>query len=215
MTRDFGQKGAYIDAISAIDIALWDLAGKALGRPIAELLGGAFRSGIHAYATGCYYRGEDHLDYRKNLPALAKEAESYARAGFGIVKGKIGLLPIEQDIERLAAIRKAVGPDVKILIDANHAYNSGPLSDSAQNSRKSETSSGSRNPCPPRITRLRHAPQRFAHPHRRRRMRDHPLRLPGTLHPRLRHIAHPTSAPAAVSRNSRTSRRSHPPSAFP
>lgn len=125
MTRDFGQKGAYIDAISALDIALWDIAGKAQGRSVAELLGGAFRSGIHAYATGCYYRGEDYLDYRKNLPALAKEAESYARAGFGIVKGKIGLLPIEQDIERLAAVRKAVGPDVKLLIDANHAYNSG------------------------------------------------------------------------------------------
>ena len=56
-TRDFGQKGAYIEAISAIDIALWDIFGKAVNKPISTLLGGAVRKSVPAYATGCYYRG--------------------------------------------------------------------------------------------------------------------------------------------------------------
>jgi D-galactarolactone cycloisomerase len=124
-TRDFGQKGAYIDGISGIDIALWDIAGKKTGLPIYRLLGGAFRTGVTGYATGCYYRGEDYLDYKKNLPALAAEAAGYAKMGFTIVKVKTGLLPLEQDLIRLKTIREAVGPEVKILIDPNHAYNSG------------------------------------------------------------------------------------------
>lgn len=124
-TRDFGQKGAYIDGISALDIAMWDITGKKTGLPIYSLLGGAFRTGVVGYATGCYYRGEDYLDYRKNLPALAAEAAGYVKMGFTIIKIKIGLLPMEQDLARLLAIREAVGPDVKILIDPNHAYNSG------------------------------------------------------------------------------------------
>src|SRR3712207_6597454 len=54
-SRDFGQKGTYVEALSAIDIALWDLWGKSLGRPVHALLGGAFRTRIPAYGTGCYY----------------------------------------------------------------------------------------------------------------------------------------------------------------
>ena len=50
-TRDFGQKGSYIEAMSAIDIALWDIAGKALGVPVCRLLGGAFRDSVPAYAN--------------------------------------------------------------------------------------------------------------------------------------------------------------------
>ncbi len=121
-TRDFGQKGAYIEAMSGIDIALWDLLGRELQSPVWKLLGGAFRTSVEAYATGCYYRGEDHLDYRGSLPALASEARSYIEAGFRMLKIKVGLLRIEQDIERVAAIREAVG-DATLLVDCNHAYN--------------------------------------------------------------------------------------------
>ena len=51
-TRDYGQKGAVIGAISGIDIALWDIAGKARREPVAKLLGGMFRTRVEAYATG-------------------------------------------------------------------------------------------------------------------------------------------------------------------
>jgi D-galactarolactone cycloisomerase len=54
-SRDFGQKGTYIEAISAIDIALWDIAGQAAGLPVWKMLGGRFRDSVTAYATGCYY----------------------------------------------------------------------------------------------------------------------------------------------------------------
>jgi D-galactarolactone cycloisomerase len=122
-TRDFGQKGTYIEALSAIDIALWDIHGQHLGAPVHELLGGAFRDAIHAYATGCYYRGADVLDISAALPALAAEAQGYVEAGFDMLKIKIGLLPTGQDVQRAIAVREAIGPDVGLLVDANHAYN--------------------------------------------------------------------------------------------
>lgn len=123
-TRDFGQKGAYVEAMSALDIAFWDITGKALGEPVSRLLGGAFRDRIPAYATGCYYRGEDYLDAGASLSKLAEEAKSYTDAGFKILKMKVGLLTVEQDLQRVEAVRAAIGPDCALLIDANHAYNS-------------------------------------------------------------------------------------------
>lgn len=124
LTRDFGQKGSYIEAISAIDIALWDICGKALGLPVSSLLGGRFRDKVKTYATGCYYRGEDYLDVKDKLKELQEEARSYIRQGFQMLKIKVGLLPVEQDYLRVRAIREAVGKDVRIFVDANHAYNS-------------------------------------------------------------------------------------------
>jgi D-galactarolactone cycloisomerase len=120
-SRDFGQKGTYVEAISALDIALWDLSGKALDRPVHALLGGAFRDRITAYATGCYYR-EDFRDRTSMLATLRDEAESYAGAGFGILKMKIGLLSAQEDAERVATVRAAIGDDIALLVDANHAY---------------------------------------------------------------------------------------------
>ncbi|MCW5980950.1 MAG: mandelate racemase/muconate lactonizing enzyme family protein [Bryobacteraceae bacterium] len=122
-SRDFGRNGVYVDAISGIDIALWDITGKVLGEPVFRLLGGPFRTSVEAYATGCYYRGHDPLDVAASLEAVAAEARSYREAGFRILKTKIGLLPVEQDLERIAAVRAAAGSDCVILADANHAYN--------------------------------------------------------------------------------------------
>jgi len=121
--RDFGRKTTGIEAISGIDIALWDIAGKFYQKPIYELLGGAFRKKLRGYATGCYYRGNDVLDYKKSLQVLKDEASGYIDNGFTALKGKIGLLHIEEDAERVAVIRDAVGNDTLLMVDANHAYN--------------------------------------------------------------------------------------------
>ncbi|MEM7508220.1 MAG: mandelate racemase/muconate lactonizing enzyme family protein [Pseudomonadota bacterium] len=123
-TRDFGQKGAYIDAISALDIACWDLAGQACGLPVWKLLGGRFRDRVQAYATGCYYP-TDYADTTSMMAKLRAEVEGYAGAGFGLIKVKIGLLPLEQDVARIAMIREVLGPEMAIMVDANHAYNAG------------------------------------------------------------------------------------------
>lgn len=121
--RDFGRKTTGIEAISGIDIALWDIAGKFYNKPIYELLGGAFRKKVLGYATGCYYRGEDVLDYKKSLSALKDEASGYIDSGFTALKVKIGLLHINEDVERVTVIRDAVGDNTILMVDANHAYN--------------------------------------------------------------------------------------------
>ena len=123
-SRDFGRAGPYIDAMSAIDIALWDIAGQAAGLPVWKMLGGRFRDRVTAYATGCYYPPN-----YQNLPAVLKalEAETagYVGVGFDLLKIKIGLLPLEQDLERIRVIRGTIGPSIGIMVDANHGYNAG------------------------------------------------------------------------------------------
>ncbi|VGO19496.1 mandelate racemase/muconate lactonizing enzyme family protein [Pontiella sulfatireligans] len=121
--RDFGRKTTGIEAMSGIDIALWDIAGKFYNKPVYELLGGAFRKKVLGYATGCYYRGEDVLDYKKSLQNLKDEASGYIDAGFTALKIKVGLLHVKEEMERIAAIREAVGDDIILMVDANHAYN--------------------------------------------------------------------------------------------
>ncbi len=115
-TRDHGQKGVVLHAISAMDIALWDLKGKALGVSISRLLGGRFRERVQAYATGLYFRPREAFD-----TDLIEEARSYVAAGFQAVKLKVGYTP-EVDIRHAHAIREAIGPDVQLMVDANHAY---------------------------------------------------------------------------------------------
>jgi D-galactarolactone cycloisomerase len=121
-SRDFGQKGTYIEAISAIDIALWDLWGQALGQPVHALMGGAFRDQVQAYATGCYYP-EHFRDQTRILSDLEAEAGIYVADGFQTLKIKVGLLPVELDAERVATVRRVVGKNIKLLVDSNHAYN--------------------------------------------------------------------------------------------
>jgi D-galactarolactone cycloisomerase len=119
LTKDFGMKGAVMGAISAVDIALWDLKGKILGQPVHVLLGGAFRTSLAPYATG-FYRVEGG-DYPR---LLAEEAQRHLDAGFTAMKVKIGF-GIESDVRSIAAVRDVVGPSVRIMADANHAYNAG------------------------------------------------------------------------------------------
>src|SRR5262245_37711781 len=74
-TRDYGRTGSVVAAISAIDIALWDIAGQAYGVPICRLLGGAFRTRVQAYATGFY-----RLAGQGEATRLGAEAASHAAA---------------------------------------------------------------------------------------------------------------------------------------
>lgn len=113
--RDSGQKGAMVAAISAVDVALWDLLGHVLGQPVYQLLGGAVRTSFPAYATGLYYPREgDAVD------AAVAEASRYAEDGFRVIKLKGGL-DIDLDLARLRAVRRAVGDDVGLAFDVNHA----------------------------------------------------------------------------------------------
>lgn len=104
------------NAVSAVDIALWDLVGKALDVPIHVLLGGAIRTRVPVYATGLYYRKDEWPD---KLPA---EARGYVEAGFQGMKTKVGGLSPHADRARVQALREVVGPDVHLMVDANQAF---------------------------------------------------------------------------------------------
>lgn len=119
LTRPFGQKGAVPNAISAVDIALWDCLGRAAGKPIYKLLGGAYRTQVQPYATGFYRRAG------VSYPADAiEEARRHMANGFRAMKLKIGF-GVEEDIAYVRAVRDAIGPGPLLMVDANHAYNVG------------------------------------------------------------------------------------------
>lgn len=117
MTRDYGRKGSVVAGISAVDTALWDIAGKAHGVPIYRLLGGAFRARVQPYATGFYrVRGQGEAS------RLAEEALRHFEAGFSLMKVKLGY-GVEDDIACMEAIGRAVqGKPIRLMVDTNHAY---------------------------------------------------------------------------------------------
>ncbi len=111
-----GRRGAVVHAMSGVDLALWDIMGKALQMPAYQLLGGGFRDRLRAYASTLF---------GASLEETADRARRWVAEGFTAVK--FGWDPLGRDLdydERLvAAIREAVGPQVDVLIDAGHAYN--------------------------------------------------------------------------------------------
>jgi D-galactarolactone cycloisomerase len=116
-TRDFGGKGAMVGAISAIDIALWDILGQSVGLPVWRLLGGAFRERVQVYATG-FYRIAGHGEAKR----LVDEALQRASEGFKAMKIKLGF-GIEDDLIVMKEIRRAVdGRGITLMIDTNHGY---------------------------------------------------------------------------------------------
>ena len=110
-----GRRGLTTRAISATDISLWDLRARVAGLPLYKMLGG-YRDRVPTYIAGGYYV-ED-----KGLPELADEMRQYLAMGARAVKMKVGALPIPEDVERVRVVRQAIGPDVKLLLDANCAY---------------------------------------------------------------------------------------------
>lgn len=109
--------GVVVEAISGVDTALWDLAGKRAGMPVWALLHGAGRTRVPVYASSVYIASE---------AAMVAEALEQKQRGFGAIKIKIGRPEAEggvgADLRALAAIREAVGEGVELLVDANGAY---------------------------------------------------------------------------------------------
>lgn len=110
--RNLGRPGLGAEAISAVDVALWDLKAKLLGVALADLLGAA-RPAIAAYGSGGF------TSY--DLDGLRAQLGEWTRAGFGMVKMKVGTDPGE-DLARVSAAREAIGDGAALFVDANGAY---------------------------------------------------------------------------------------------
>ena len=116
--RDHGQKGMPLQALSGVDIALWDIAGKVAGMPIHRLIGGAQRRRIAVYGYGMMLRRED----AKSLAArFADEAAAIKNLGFVAAKMKVGI-GVTDDIKLAEAVRRGVGDSYPFMVDANHCY---------------------------------------------------------------------------------------------
>jgi D-galactarolactone cycloisomerase len=114
--RPVGQQGICINALSGTDTAIWDAAGRVLGQPVYNLLGGRYRDRIPAYATGFYrLRGEKYPE------AAIQEAQGHIANGFRAMKLKAGF-GVEEDLRYIRAVRGAVGSGVKLMADFNCAY---------------------------------------------------------------------------------------------
>lgn len=116
LLRDQGQRGLTMTALSGIDVALWDIKGCHFGVPVSVLLGGRVRENVRAYATGSFRR--DGVD---RVADNAEECAIHAAAGFHAVKIKIGF-GVDEDLAVIKAVREAIGPNVRLMIDANHGY---------------------------------------------------------------------------------------------
>ena len=120
---NYGRKGMAIEAISAIDIALWDIMGKATGQPVYNLLGGRTRQRIRAYASRMYATEE--------LDKLAAEAQAFLDQGFTAMKQRFGYGPrdgipgMRRNLELVRTVREVVGPDVELAADAYMGWDVG------------------------------------------------------------------------------------------
>jgi D-arabinonate dehydratase len=110
-----GRRGLTTRAISAIDIGLWDLRAKVAGLPLYKLLGG-YRDRVPTYIAGGYY------EEGKGLQELAQEMIDNVEMGARAIKMKVGAVSISEDVERVRVVREAIGPEVKLMVDANCAY---------------------------------------------------------------------------------------------
>jgi L-alanine-DL-glutamate epimerase-like enolase superfamily enzyme len=133
-SRQHGRRGIVMHAISGLDLALWDIAGKIAKLPVYRLLG-AYRDKVEAYASGGFYQEG------KDVSALADEAAGYIAQGYRAMKMKVGRNPstqtnlrdmlaqhdmcmvsLDEDLARVEAVRKALGREAKLMIDINCAW---------------------------------------------------------------------------------------------
>ncbi len=102
-------------ATAAVDMALWDIRGKYAKLPVYKLMGG-YRNQVPAYVTGGYYRDG------KTVQELQEECRAFVSWGFKGIKIKIAGVSVEEDVKRVEAVRKAIGPNVDLMLDANEGY---------------------------------------------------------------------------------------------
>lgn len=109
-----GRRGVTVAAISGVDMALWDLLGQSLGVPVAQLLGGACRPSMPAYASGGW------ADER----AIGAQLAGYCERGFGAVKMRVGVMDgdVRTSVARVRAARAALGPAVGIAVDSHGTW---------------------------------------------------------------------------------------------
>jgi D-galactarolactone cycloisomerase len=123
---DLSKGGKDARSACGVEIALWDVMGKALDQPVWQLLGGRRRSKVLAYASGLF-----KPEVGDHVAALAEEASRYRDMGFQAVKMKMGFGP-DQDERIVSAVRAAIGDDVALAIDANCAYDPATAIDSGK-----------------------------------------------------------------------------------
>ena len=113
-------RGFVVEAMSGIDIALWDLLARSVGQPLYKFLGGAGRERVNCYVSKVYF---------DEIPKMADEARLQAARGFRAIKVQLGWPAARggdrADVRTVRAIREAVGPDVDLMLDANGAYDIG------------------------------------------------------------------------------------------
>lgn len=112
--RDYSQRGMAVAAMSGIDIACWDIKGKALMLPLHQLLGGKFTRSVTPYASGFMFHSNPSY-------TIQAEAEELLDKGYRAFKIKVGETPA-LDLRRVSILRESVGADCPIMVDANHAY---------------------------------------------------------------------------------------------
>ena len=110
-----GRRGAALRAMSAVDIALWDLKGKLLGLSCGELMG-LHRRCVPAYASGGYYFDDEPIR------EIEEEVAGWMLQGFTAIKIKIGGVAPDIDLARVQAARRVAGEKVEIMLDANNAW---------------------------------------------------------------------------------------------
>jgi L-alanine-DL-glutamate epimerase-like enolase superfamily enzyme len=110
-----GQRGILMRALSTLDIALWDIKGKELGAPVCRLLGGC-RDRVPVLVVAGYY------EEGKGPEQLAREMRRYAERDFTLLKFVAGALGPEEDAARIRAVREAVGPRARLMLDIDWGW---------------------------------------------------------------------------------------------
>ena len=121
LLRDHGQKGMALQALSGVDIALWDIGGKVTGQSISKMIGGRHREKVAVYGYGMMLRKED---INSLASRFSEEAAAIKSSGYIATKMKVGLGP-DKDLKLAEAVRKGVGDDFQFMVDANHCYTLG------------------------------------------------------------------------------------------
>ena len=118
LMRDHGQKGMPMQALSGVDIALWDIAGKIANLPLHKLIGGAHRTSVPVYGYGMMLKRESTADH---IARFRDEARAIRDMGFAATKMKVGL-GAKDDVKLAEAVRQGIGDDFDFMVDANHCY---------------------------------------------------------------------------------------------